>query len=424
MIFIKKVLIICYGFNTEKIGSVRFRGLTKYITNYGWKPTILTNKTTIQHDKSFKMVETEYLDLKTYWKSKIGLNTESSVKNQLNIQSKKNKRGFTGFILDMWVEIFEYPDGKKNWYEPAVKAGSVLLENEHFDVILSTSYPPTSHLIANELKKRSGLPWIADLRDLWTQNPYRNRSFIRNFFERRLELKTLNDADILTTISKPLEDDLKKLHKRNEIYTICNGFDPDTQSKDVSLNNKLNITYTGNLYNGKRDPEKLFQALNELKSDGIDINKFSVDFYGSADGWLRDEIKTYDLENIVNIHGMIPRNNALQRQRESQILLLLTWDNPKEYGTATGKIYEYLAAKRPILSIGSSKGVVKKIIDSTNSGVHLSDINEIKDQIYIFYNEFKINGKIGYHGLPEEIEKYSQIGMTKKFAHLLDDLTD
>ena len=80
----------------------------------------------------------------------------------------------------------------------------------------------------------------------------------------------------------------------------------------------------------------------------------------------------------------------MKKQRESQILLLLTWDNPKEYGTVTGKIFEYLAAQRPILSIGPSKGIVKKLINSTNSGIHLSKIMKSKtNYITIIRNSIK-----------------------------------
>lgn len=419
-----KVLIISFSFNqNEIVGSVRSRGLAKYLPKFGWEPTILTIKTDRQIDSDFRTIETDYLNLMASYKSKIGINPEQTFKNQFNIKNRKNKKGILDRVLELWVEIFAYPDGHKNWYEPAVNAGKKLLSEESFDVIISSSAPPTSHLIANELKKSFDIPWIADLRDLWTQNPYYSYSFIRKFFEKRLEIKTLANANLLTTISKPLENDLKVMHKGKRVYTICNGFDPDTEVKTESLNKKLNITYTGNLYFGKRDPEKLFKALDELRSENkIDITKFSVDFFGNDENWLQKDIVKYNLENIVNVHGIIPREKVLKKQRESQVLLLLTWDNPKEYGTVTGKIFEYLASNRPILSIGPSEGLVKKIITSTNSGVHLSDTDEIKKQICRFYDEFMMNGSVNYIGLHEEIKKYSQVRMSEKFAHLMNSL--
>jgi len=178
----KKVLIISFSFNqNEVVGSVRSRGLAKYLPKFGWEPTILTIKTGSDTKSEFRTIETDYLNLMGSLKSKIGLNPEQTVKNQFNIKNKKNRKGIMDHVLGLWAEIFAYPDGHKNWYEPAVNAGKKLLREESFDVIISSSAPPTSHLIANELKKSYDIPWIADLRDLWTQNPYYIYSFIRKF---------------------------------------------------------------------------------------------------------------------------------------------------------------------------------------------------------------------------------------------------
>lgn len=417
----KKVLIISFFFNNlEEIGSVRLRGLAKYLPEYGWEPTILTIKTDNKSELGSRTVETEYSDLLANWESKLRLNSEN-----IKIKSKKNRKNFTGFLINTWLEFFAYPDPEKNWYKPAVKAGSELLENEHFDAILSSSSPVTCHLVANELKKKYNIPWIADLRDLWSQNPYFDYSYIRNFFEKRLETNTLKNADVLTTVSEPLENELRKLHENKLIYTIYNGFDPNKVNTEEYLTTKLSITYTGRLYQGKRDPEILFKALSELiYEDKINIYDFSINFYGNVEGWLIEDIKRYDLESNVNICGLIPKEEVLKRQSQSQILLLLTWYDPKEFGTTTGKLFEYLAAKRPILSIGPSNGVVKNIITSTNSGVHLSKITEIKDQIQCYYEEYLKYERIEYNGFQKEIEKYSHVEMAKKFLKVLNKTTD
>ncbi len=124
----KKVLIITYVFNQrEIIGSVRLRGLAKYLPKFGWEPTILTIKTVNEKEPDFKIIETDYADLMANFKSKIGLNPEVSVKNQLNIENKKNNKGLFDIFLDLWVEIFAYPDAEKNWYKPAVENGRIII---------------------------------------------------------------------------------------------------------------------------------------------------------------------------------------------------------------------------------------------------------------------------------------------------------
>lgn len=422
----KKVLIISYFFNQKEIiGSIRLQGLAKYLTKFGWKPTILTIKSNEGSDSQFRIIETKYSNLMDNWKSKMGLNPENNVKNQLKIENKKNNRGLIDFVIDMWVELFAYPDAEKNWYQPAVEAGSKLLEQEHFDAIISSAPPFTCHLIANELKNRYGIPWVADLRDLWTQNPYIDHLFFRKFLEKKLELKTLKTADALTTTTSCFKKDLKNLHKTKNVYTILNGFDPSYENQGSSLSDKFKLIYTGALYHGKRDPEPLFKALKELVEEGnLDIQDLVVEFYGSNEDWLIKDINNYNLKSVVKIFGTIPREEILKKQRKSQILLLFTWNNPKEKGVIPGKVFEYLAAKRPILSIGNPSGLVKDLIDSTNAGITSSSNEEIKKSILNFYNEFKIHGEVKYNGNPDEIAKYSHVGMSKKFSEVFDNIID
>jgi glycosyltransferase involved in cell wall biosynthesis len=413
----KKILIISFFFNqAEEIGSIRLRGLAKYLPKFGWQPTILTINSS--SDTHFRTVETGYLDLKANWKAKIGLNPENTVENQLKVVKGKKS---LDFLLGVWEEIFAYPDAQKNWYRPAIEAGSELLEHEHFDAMLSSSSPVTCHLIASELKKRYNVPWTADLRDLWTQNPYVNHTLLRKILEKRLELKTLKNADALTTTTEYCKNDLKQLHKKDNTYAILNGFDPVHESQNTPLTEKFNLVYTGRLYYGKRDPELLFQALTELiNEEKINAENINVDFYGPSEPWLLNSVKKHHLENVVKICGVLPRNKVLKKQRESQVLLLLTWKNSKEKGVIPGKIFEYLAAKRPILSIGNSDGLVRGLIESTNTGVVPSSVEEIKSSILMFYNEFTCSGEVKYRGIPHEIDKYSQVKMAEKFSHVLN----
>ncbi len=120
------------------------------------------------------------------------------------------------------------------------------------------------------------------------------------------------------------------------------------------------------------------------------------------------------------MHGLIPREEALKKQREAQILLLLTWNDPTERGVYTGKVFEYLAARRPILSIGISGGVVEALLKETNAGVHTSSQEEIERALKKFHSEFKLKGRVGYGGINAKIERYSQREMARKFADVLD----
>ena len=104
-------------------------------------------------------------------------------------------------------------------------------------------------------------------------------------------------------------------------------------------------------------------------NDDININDFEINFYGNYDSWLKDMVANYSLQEYVNLNQIIPRGEVIKKQRESQILLLLNWNDPKETGIYTGKIFEYLAAGRTILSIGAVSGVVGELLEQTKAGV-------------------------------------------------------
>lgn len=421
----KKVLIITYLFaQKEAVGAIRLYGLAKFLPDFGWEPTILTVKSPTKQSSHLKVIETSYDDLSIKWKKRLGLKLDKPLKEMAGLPTYKNKQTTADIILNLWEEIFAYPDANKGWYKFAIDAGGKLLEKESFDAIISSSSPVTSHFIAKELREKYEIPWIADLRDLWTQNHYYHYSSYRKFIERRLEVRTLSLAGALTTVSQPLAEKLKELHKGKKIYAITNGFDPDEKNIRATLSDKFNITYTGYLYKGKRDPEPLFKALQKLISDGsIEPDDIEVDFYGYTEGWLEIDIHKYGLQNVVKAHGLIPRGEAIKKQREAQLLLLLTWNDPKEVGVYTGKIFDYLSAQRPILSIGISGGVVEELLTKTSAGIHASTQEEIEDVLRKFYYEFKLKGKVGYSGINSEIEKYSQKEMARKFAEVLNDIT-
>ncbi len=421
----KKVLLISYYFNQRNMtgSSFRLKGLVNYLPVFGWEPTVLTVKSDENNSEDFRIIETDYEDLITKWRNFLRIRADESVNEKLNVQSS-NKRIFLNKLIDLWREIFAYPDEKKYWLKFAVESGIELLESEKFDAIISSSSPVTSHLIAHELKNKYDIPWIADLRDLWTQNHYHKHSIIRKYFEQKLEIKTLSNADLLTTVSKPLAEKLKKFHNK-EVYIILNGFNPIIDNLNVALKPKFNIVYTGSIYNKKMDPQPFFKALSQLISEGI-IKKedIEVNFYGSDGYWLTELVKENNLEDFIELHGWIDREDILRKQKEAQLLLLLNWNDPKEKGVYTGKIFEYLGAMRPIISIGTYGGVIGDLLNDTNAGVNLNTIGEIKKELLRAYIEFKKYDEVKYNGIKDEVNKYSHKEMVKKFSKLLENITN
>lgn len=466
----KKVLLIAFYFNqTNAIASKRLRGIAKYLPQFGWEPIVIVPKSNINYGNSFensfesslknsfknsnfKVIETDYEYMTDRWfnKFKNKKNTKNDTKlkskneieevNENNINDKnkiisKNNPEETSKLaskttskaiskaISIAGEIFAYPDGMKYWYEPAIKVSKEAIEVNNIEAIISSSWPVTSHIIAKDLKKKYNLKWIADLRDLWNLNPYVKHTFIRNYFEKKLEIETLEYADVLTTTTELASKKLKELHPQKKICTVMSGYDIE----DITNNNtpknqeKLNFTYAGSLYGGKRNPKLLFKGINELiHEDKINPLLLSLDFYGDNFG-LKETAEEYGIEDLVNIHGTIPHEEVLKKQKESQALLLLSWNNKKEEMFLPGKIYEYLAAKRPVLSIGYREGSLKDLIEKTEIGYHVSTLEETKNSIMKFYNNFNENKILRYNG-NSEVNKYSIISTAQKFGNILDSI--
>jgi hypothetical protein len=425
---LKNVLVITYYFPPSPgIGGVRPSGLARYLPDYGWNPLILTPMLPGEPGPEFRIIQTPDCDVIGQWKRRIGLNPKKSLNEEFHIERKKNRPSIADRLASIPFQIIAYPDDKKGWYEYAVRAGEKILKTEPIDAIISSSSPATCNLIAKTLSSKYHLPWIADFRDLWSENHYVTYSWIRKYFEKNLEIKTLKYASAITTVSQPLVDKLAALHKNKRIFLIRNGFDPGLLNSGTAVDDKFKIVYTGGLYEGKRDPDQLFCVIKKLSdSNLIRREDISIDFFGYPksgfrEDWLQEEIKRNCLEDIVTLHGEVSHDTAIAEQRKAQILLLLTWDNPEERGVYTGKLYEYLAARRPILSSGYKEGgVIQDLLDKTRAGVHPVSEMELQSVILQAYRQYKESGAVQYRGIEDEVLKFSHKEMAKKFAGVLD----
>jgi len=420
----KNALIIA-SFWPYRQGSKRVPGLAKYLPEFGWQPTILTPPLHGKPDTQFKVIETPCRDALGVWTRLFRLNPDEDVRAQVKKRfGITSRNSFVDFFLTLGGGVINYPDSYKGWKPFAVKAGDEFLQNKPVDAIVSI-WPVTSHLIARDLKAKHKVPWLADFPDLWSQNAYYVYGPLRKFIDRRLELKTISNADALVTTSEPWAEKLRMLHKRKSVYAITHGFDPAlVNTPPVNLTSKFTITYTGILYSGMRDPSKLFAALRDLFFDEtMNPDEVEVRFYGPTEGWIGNEIEQYGLSSIVKQCGIVPHQLSLQKQRESQLLLLLDWDDKNERGVLTGKIFEYLGARRPILATGGVAGnVVDVLLDETKAGIHTPTVEDTKHTLKKLYQEYKQKGEITYNGEGSKLSKYSHLEMARKFSGILDHL--
>lgn len=416
----REILFIAFYYNhSNEIASKRLQGIAKYLPRHGFKANVIVPKTsnpTVEIE-GVNVIETDYEDmLSKFMPGSQGSETKSEVTST----SKPNP--LVSKAISLAGEVFAYPDGMKYWYTPAFEKSCEIIENRNIEAIISSSFPITAHIIARDLKEKYNIPWIADLRDLWNMNPYINHTFIRNYFEKRLELKTFKNTDILTTTTPLAKKTLQSLHPTNRIESVVSGYDPEDfkNIKQNSTSDKLTLMYAGSLYDGKRDPSILFDAVSQLINENkIKQNNIQIDFYGDTTN-LEELKNKFNLENNVNIHGKITHEEVLKNQMNSDVLLLISWMSESEKMFIPGKVYEYMASEKPILSIGYPEGSLKELIRKTDIGHHVSDVSDCKKAIYDYYVKYT-NNELNYTG-NEFADEYSMENTAKRFAELIEEL--
>jgi glycosyltransferase involved in cell wall biosynthesis len=397
------------------------RGVSKYLPSFGWQPIVIVPRTSNKTAKidNVRVVETDYQDMI----SRFLPNSKSDTDEKKEVDSKNQSNKFVSKALSLAGEIFAYPDSMKYWRKPAFEAASEIIENEKIDAILSTSSPVTSHLVAHDLNEKYGIPWAADLRDLWNLNPYINHNPIRRHFEKRLEMKTFKNAAALTTTTELAKKTLQRIHPDKKIVSVVSGFDPEDFkiTKQTVESENLTLMYAGSLYSGKRDPSILFDAISQLISENkIDNEKIIVDFYGDT-GNLEELSEKYNIKNNVNIHGRITYPEVLQHQMNADVLLLISWMDESEKIFIPGKIYDCIGCRKPILSIGYKEGSLKELIEKTNIGYHISSVEECKKAVYDYYTKYNEN-ELKYSG-NEFADEYSVKNTAKNFSKILEEIT-
>lgn len=423
----RKVLMIAHAFPPcHAVGALRAGKFAKYLPELGWQPIVITreweDKGGLEVPPGVQIVSTAYSDrLSLFRRGRIRAARESSPQSRQRTTEPARRSRLHKLASFLLKELLAYPDEAIGWRPHALEAGRRVLRSEDIALIFSTSPPATSHVIAAELQRETGLPWVADFRDLWTQNHYRRHTRLRQAIERRYEVRTLDGAAVLVTVSQPLAEKLRVLHG-TPVDVITNGFDEKDYSDDPpALTPHFSLTYTGQLYAGKRDPSLLFRAVQRLAKAGvIGRTKLSIRFYGPDSEIVRRLARVSGVEDLVSCEGAIPYKAAVRKQRESTALLLLNWDAPKEAGVYTAKVFEYLGARRPILVVPHNDGVVEELMQETGAGVAARTENEITDILAVWYSEYLSTGSVEYHGKEDVIVQYTRQEQTRHLAHVFD----
>ena len=418
-----KVLIITYYWPPAGGSGVqRWLKFVKYLQEFGIEPVVYTaeNANYLKQDTSLLNEVPKGLEIlkQPIWEPTALLFWKKS-KQQTKGISNVSKGGFLSFIRGN----FFIPDPKVFWVKPSVSYLQKYLDANDIDVIISTGPPHSMHLIAERLHQKNDVKWLADFRDPWS-DLYYNKDFKQLAFaknkNRKLEESVLKNADCILTVSNSLKQEYEKIAKKVEVIT--NGFDNEfLVSKSAILDIKFSISYIG-LLPKQSNPKLLFKVLKGLcKESEIFKKDLKLNFIGDISEEVKVEILANKLDENTDFVGYVSHQEAIAYQNKSQVLLLLIPNVKNNKGILTGKLFEYLKAKRPILAIGPEKGDLATILQETNSGVIVNfDAEEkLKLEIEALYQKYK-EDKLTVNS--NNIEKYHRKELTKKLASILKSL--
>lgn len=319
---------------------------------------------------------------------------------------------------------FFIPDARVGWVKPSVSFLKDYCKKNHIDTLITTGPPHSLHLIGMQLQKEIGVKWVADFRDPWTTIHYFNQLPLRAKAlkkHKELEKKVLNAADIITVTSKPTQTEFEKL-TNTPIHVVTNGYDGHQLPKEsIPLDTKFSIAHIGSLLSD-RNPKQLWKALADLLKVYPRLkNDLQITLAGVVSEEVLESISEAGLKEYVQNYGYVSHAEAIRLQHASQILLLLEMDKEETKVILPGKLFEYMAAKRPILALGPEDGAIESILKETKAGVYYSykDSSDIYTYLEFQYEAFKTgNIQIQSHG----INAYSRESVSRKMAAILRNL--
>lgn len=419
-----KVLIITYYWPPAGGSGVqRWLKFVKYLQNFDIEPIVYTvdNANYPKEDKTLLNEVPKNIKIlkQPIWEPTDLLFWKKNNKQKKGVSNVSNG-GFLSFVRGN----FFIPDPKVFWVNSSVKYLQKIIDSSEIDVIISTGPPHSMHLIAQKLHQKNNLKWIADFRDPWS-NLYYNKDFNQLSFAKnkniKLEKSVLKNADCILTVSNTLKKEFLKTAKRVEVIT--NGFDDEVVTKNIiRLDKKFTISYIG-LLPKQSNPTVLFKVLEKLcLQDSSFKNDLQINFIGDIVNDVKQDIQRFNLSENTTFLGYLPHHKAIEYQKKSQVLLLLIPNVLNNEGILTGKLFEYLTAKRPILAIGPEKGDLATILEETNAGKIVNFDNEIKlsEEIKSLYNDFKNNKLLV---TSSDIKKYHRKELTKNLASILKNIT-
>ena len=315
------------------------------------------------------------------------------------------------------------PDASVTWNLTAIPAAIRIARREGIDAVITTSPPGSVHLVGAAVQRASSARWIADLRDPLVANQHRRddtaAARARQAANEQVARLVARRADAVTCVSEAIADEMRGLDARGPVRVISNGCDfDDFAGLEYHAGPRFRITHTGSFF-GKRDPRPFLQAFHDADLDAV--ARFVGDFRSSDREWAG----SLGLGDRLELVDYLPRAESLRLQRDSEALLLLVPDaGGRGKGVLSGKVYEYIAAGRPILAVVPTDGAAAELVRETGSGVVVApdDVEGITDALVELHARFTNGGLPSVELAERDEERLSRRARVEEMAALVEEI--
>ncbi len=374
----KRVLIITYYWPPSAGSGVqRWLKFAKYLPEFGWDPVIFTPENP-DFDLKDPLMEKEvspHMEVLKFpiWEpyQVLRMLKKEEISDPGILIERQNKSWIDKAAI--WIRANAIiPDPRVYWVKPSVKFLGQLMESNNFQAVITTGPPHSMHLIGRELRRRYGVPWLADFRDPWSTWEFLDTLPMMDWVKNRhraLEASVFKEADALVTISPTFKQEMEQLAGR-KIHLITNGFD----SVDLPLgfpgmpsaSKTLEVVYTG-VIDAIRNPMPFLQAMKEVF--GKTSNKIKLTFVGRVSQQVRNSVMEDSwLSSHIELAGYVPHEAVFQFYEKAHVLLLILTNTKNAKGNIPGKVFEYMATGRRIVALGDPQGDTAQILRQAQAG--------------------------------------------------------